>query len=332
MHAPRAAVRATLDRGRDGLRAARAQPRGSPDPARCGIRLAATLAVGVTTFIAPADTDSVAGRAAPRRRRRARACDHDAAANVSPSSRPRNGSEPPTGEIDLAARKRRGAQQLLSASTGDLPRHRRRTVSGSVRRASPRWPRSLRQPPRRRRTSGRPCARGRRMSDSRFSAKTSTRADRSECARLGAVRVARLGRRPIASVRRHRRPRSAEPLRRTKKTRREPLEEPSCASASTVADGAAGLSPRWPRSLRLNLRVCGETIPAPLRLARRSGPRLPQSAGKSGARAGSAARRRRPAPRRPRSAPVSGSPSSSAAKPSPKTGTSSENGATVPAE
>src|SRR5688572_23588998 len=27
------------------------------------------------------------------------------------------------------------------------------------------------------------------------------------------------------------------------------------ASASAVADGAAGLSPRWPRSLRLNLRV-----------------------------------------------------------------------------
>jgi hypothetical protein len=28
-----------------------------------------------------------------------------------------------------------------------------------------------------------------------------------------------------------------------------------CASASAVADGAAGLSPRWPRSLRLDLRV-----------------------------------------------------------------------------
>ena len=51
------------------------------------------------------------------------------------------------------------------------------------------------------------------------------------------------------------------------------------ASASTVADGAAGLSPRWPRSLRLDLRAGGEPIRPARRHARARARRFPQSAG-----------------------------------------------------
>jgi hypothetical protein len=72
-----------------------------------------------------------------------------------------------------------------------------------------------------------------------------------------------------------------------------------CAGANTVADGAAGLSPQWPRSLRLDLRVGGELTQPPPRPARAVASGFPQRARKSGVCAASGTRRRPPG-RRPR--------------------------------